>query len=93
MEKTLRSYSALTSAQRAQCIRSFQKFAELSLPDRQLFLKNAERWKRMSPDERQEWRDLVSQLPLIPVDPMPPMPTRIPPSIKRPPLPLLTNTN
>ena len=52
--------------QRAQCIRSFEKFASLSLAERQQFLKNAERWKLMSPSERQAWRELVNQTAAAP---------------------------
>jgi hypothetical protein len=60
--------------QRAQCIRGFEKFAGLSLADRQQFLKSAERWQLMTPKERQAWRDLVNKLP-----PFPPMPPDVPP--------------
>jgi hypothetical protein len=76
IEKTLRSFGHLPREQRAECIRSFEKFASLSLEERQQFLKNAERWKLMSPDQRQAWRDLVAKLP-------PPFPTEV----ERPPHP------
>ena len=66
MEKTLQSLQSLPPDQRSQCIRSFDKFASMSLAERQLFLKNAERWKLMKPEERQHWRDLVEQMPLMP---------------------------
>ena len=78
IEKTLRTFGHLRPDQRAQCIRSFAKFASLSLDERQQFLKNAERWKLMSPAERQAWRQLVTRLP-------PPLPPRLPPPL--PPLP------
>ena len=63
LEKTLRSFGALSPQKRVQCISSFEKFASLSLEERQQFLKNADRWKLMSPNERQAWRELVSQMP------------------------------
>ncbi len=66
MEKTLHSYGQLTPVQRAKCIRSFEKFAGLTAEERNQFLKNAERWKLMTPDQRQAWREVVSQVPLIP---------------------------
>ena len=78
IEKTLQTFGNLRPAQRVQCIRSFAKFASLSLDERQQFLKNAERWKLMSPAERQAWRQLVTRLP-------PPLPPRLPPPL--PPLP------
>jgi len=62
IEKTLHSFGNLTSLQRAQCITSFEKFASLSLEERQQFLKNADRWKLMTPAQRQAWRDLVAQM-------------------------------
>jgi hypothetical protein len=66
MEKTLRAFGQLTPAQRNRCIRSFEKFAELSLEERNQFLKNAEQWKAMKPAERQAWREVVSQVPILP---------------------------
>jgi hypothetical protein len=90
IEKTLRQYGQLSPEQRDQCIRSFAKFASLSLEERQQFLKNAEHWKLMTPDERQAWRELVSRLEFQP--PMPPMPGGVMP--RRPPMPpLATNRN
>ncbi len=74
IEKTLQSFGKLLPEQRALCIRSFAKFASLSLDERQQFLKNAERWKQMSPSERQAWRQLVNRLP-------PPLPPRMPPPV------------
>ena len=72
MEKTLQAFDHLPPAQRAQCIRAFTKFAGMSPSDKREFLKNAERWSQMSPEERQTWRDLVANVPKWP--PMPPMP-------------------
>jgi hypothetical protein len=55
--------------------------------ERQQFLKNAERWKLMKPDQRQAWRDLVIRLSLQPPSPFsrdaaplpsPPMPPNPP---------------
>jgi len=79
IEKTLQTFGKLPPAQRAQCIRSFDKFASLSLEERQQFLKNAERWKLMSPGERQAWRQLVSRLPPPPPRRPPPLPPPVPP--------------
>ena len=73
IEKTLQTFGHLSAAQRAQCIRSFEKFASLSLEERQQFLKNAERWKLMTPDQRQAWRDVVTKLSSQP--PLPPLPS------------------
>jgi hypothetical protein len=69
MEKTLQAYGKLTPRQRAECIQSFQKFASMGLAERQTFLKNAERWKLMSAEEREQWRNLVEFAPIQP--PMP----------------------
>jgi Protein of unknown function (DUF3106) len=77
MDKTLREFENLPKDQRATCIQSFRKFSDMSLPERELFLRNAELWKTMSPDERRVWRDLVSQVPNWP--PMPPLPPEFPP--------------
>lgn len=66
MEQTLTDYAKLTPQQRAQCVRSFEKFATMSVVERNQFLKNAERWKEMTPEEQKKWRDLVSVAPIIP---------------------------
>jgi hypothetical protein len=101
MEKTLSAYGKLDAIQRAVCIRSFVKFAGLPLQERQQFLKNAERWKLMTPEERQAWKDLVNKLSNQPPMPpgmeaaagLPPMPPR-PPSLRFPArAPLATNYN
>jgi hypothetical protein len=78
MEKTLRKFERLSPVQRALCMKSFEKFASLSLEERQQFLKNVDQWKRMSPDERENWRELVRKL-----NPPPPLP----PGLERPPVP------
>jgi len=78
IEKTLRNFENLPPSQRSQCIKSFEKFASLSLAERQQFLKNADRWKVMSPAERAAWRELVANLALMPpppnLRPGPPLP-------------------
>jgi hypothetical protein len=66
MEQTLTAYEHLTPEQRKQCISSFEKFAQMSIAERQQFLKNAERWRDMTPEERAKWRQLVSVAPIIP---------------------------
>jgi hypothetical protein len=72
VEKMMQIVGNLSPEQRSQYMTSFAKFASLSLVERQRFLQNAERWKQMSPSEKQAWRDLVRRLP-------PPIPRRPPP--------------
>jgi hypothetical protein len=66
MENTLRAFESLPSAQRELCIESFQKFTTLSPRERDQFLANAERWRALTPSERETWRTLVTQLPPLP---------------------------
>ena len=66
MQKTLRSFESLTAVQRVECVNAFAKFANMSPPEKAMFLKNAERWSAMSPAERQTWRDLVVNVPQWP---------------------------
>ncbi|HEY5345995.1 MAG TPA: DUF3106 domain-containing protein, partial [Verrucomicrobiae bacterium] len=90
MEKTLQSFEKLPPRQRLTCVRNYAKFAGMSGIERAAFLKNADDWSKMSPAERQTWRDLVKNVPL-----WPPMPTptaiippnlipHVPPKIPRP---------
>lgn len=93
MEETLRSFEKLPREKRILCVRSFEKFASMSIPERQQFLKNSERWEKMSPAQRQAWRDLVNRVPDFP--PVPPgfgeMPPLLPPPFPPAPQPSVTN--
>ena len=93
MEQTLQSFEKLSREERQACIRSFEKFAGMNTRQRQQFLKNAERWRQMSPSEREEWRKLVNKVPDWP--PLPPglgdTPPPLPPDFRRPPQPTVTN--
>ena len=73
-ETTLKSFETLPPPQRQQCLRNYAKFAGMNATERAEFLKNAERWSQMSPQERQSWRDLVAHVPLWPPLPPPAMP-------------------
>jgi hypothetical protein len=85
MDKTLHSFEKLPPQKRLQCVRNYAKFAGMSASERSEFLKNAERWSQMSPQERQSWRDLVAHVPqwppmpaaLVPHSLMPPSPPKI----------------
>ena len=70
MELTLQSFAKLPREQRSVCLRSFAKFAGMSVEERQQFLKNAERWEKMSLADRETWRKLVKRVPDFP--PLPP---------------------
>jgi hypothetical protein len=93
IERTLRSFAGLPLEQRRLCLSSFEKLANLTPDDRLRFLKNAERWKLMSPNDRQAWRNLVKNLPPLPpgFNSTPPPP--LPPGMSRPAAPQLTNGN
>lgn len=80
MEKTLKTFEHLPPRQRQLCVRNYAKFAGMSTSERARFLKSAEAWSKMSPKDRQMWRDLVAQVPIWP--PMPPMRTPpVPPNL------------
>ncbi|HKS36186.1 MAG TPA: DUF3106 domain-containing protein [Verrucomicrobiae bacterium] len=66
MEKTLEAFERLPAPQRRLCINSFSKFAGMTPDERAQFLKNAERWKEMTLEDRRTWRTLVTQLPPLP---------------------------
>jgi hypothetical protein len=86
MQATLKSFEKLPPQQRLTCVRNYAKFAGMGTAERAEFLKNAESWSKMSPSERQAWRDLVQTVPIWP--PLPPgfdPPNPVPPAA--PPLP------
>jgi len=94
METTLQAFARLPPGQRRICLASFRKFAEFTAVERAEFLRNADRWKSLTPKERDTWRRLVTRLPppppslvqrqgLPPAPPPPkvrPAPTSSPPS-------------
>jgi len=84
MEQTLQAFGNLSREQRIQCIHAFAKFASMPAFERREFLRNAERWSQMSPDERQTWRDLVANVP--PWPPMPPTPESVMETALQPPV-------
>jgi hypothetical protein len=71
MEQTLEQFDQLPLAQRRLCVRNYARFAGMSAAERADFLKNADRWSKMSPQERQTWQDLVAHVPIWPVMPTP----------------------
>jgi len=95
IEKTLQTFGNLPPDQRARCVRAIEKYTSLSLEERQQFLKNAERWKLLTPRERQQWRDLVNAMPPVSLPPLPPDFPPMPPSGVSPrrPAALVTNGN
>jgi hypothetical protein len=86
IESTLKTFEQLPMAQRRQCLHNYARFAGMSATERAEFLKNAESWARLSPQERQTWRDLVAQIPILPPLP-PPAPPPLPDNLlSRPPV-------
>jgi hypothetical protein len=63
MERALSAFASLPPEQRRICIESFVKFKQMSKEEVNQFLKNAARWKAMSPQERETWRSLIKILP------------------------------
>lgn len=69
-EKILDPIEKWPKPQQEKYMAAFQRFANMSAAEREQFLKNAERWRKMSETERQAWRDLIEQLSNMP--PLPP---------------------
>jgi hypothetical protein len=83
IEATLQAFAQLPPPQRQIMLNAFQRFAGLTAAERSEFLRNADRWKEMSPADRATWRRLLSQLPPTPpgfFDPPAPPGLRLPPS-------------
>ena len=77
IQRTLDLFSRLPIEQRRLCVNSFRKFAAMSAEERNQFLRNAARWRELTPRERETWKELVTKLPPMPPEPEPepaPMP-------------------
>jgi hypothetical protein len=72
MERTLEAFEKLPLEQRQICIASFERLSGMGQQERSRFLKNAERWRAMSPRERETWRTLVAIIPPAGSTPPPP---------------------
>jgi hypothetical protein len=74
--RDLQAMENLPPAQRAACLKSLEKFASMSSEQQLVFMNNAEEWQKLTPGERQLWRNLVTELPPMPPGlggpPMPP---------------------
>lgn len=76
MENSLDAFEKLSREQRARCLEAFPKFASLAPEERAEFLANAERWQAMSLSERELFRRLVQQAPVLPPLPRTVVPPR-----------------
>ena len=87
-EKAIGPIEKWPKSQQQQYMTALRRFVELSPAERQRFMKNAEHWQQMSPEERQAWRDLVQRLsgtprlmtisaPLLPLPTAPRLPTAV----------------
>jgi len=75
--KVLNSIEKGTREQQQAYLEAFHKFSEMSPAERQQFMRNAQRWKKMTAEERQAWRDLLQELadsPPLPPGAMRPLP-------------------
>lgn len=89
MEEALKAFEKLPRDKRIVCVQSFEKFANMNPAERLQFFKNVETWEKLSPTERQAWRNLVSQVPNFP--PLPPGAGEAP--VQLPPTPPLNDPN
>jgi hypothetical protein len=60
----------------------------MSLEERQQLLNDAVKWKRLTPDQRKQWQDLVAGAALLPPAALPvirpaPLPQRVEPRAKK----------
>ncbi len=76
MELSLQAFEKLPRDKRLRCLAAFPKFASLNPEERAEFLVNAGRWQAMPPSERELFRRLVQQAPVLPPLPRPPAPPR-----------------
>lgn len=70
-QKVLDPIERKPKTEQEQYLAAFRQFSEMSSQEREQFVRNAERWQKMSAAERQAWRDLVKQLadrPPLPLD-------------------------
>ncbi len=77
LQQTVRSFEGMSADTRQQCIDAMQKIARMTGDERVAFLRNAERWKSLSDQERRQWRSLVTKVPPLPPGFVPPNATKV----------------
>ncbi|MFM8360245.1 MAG: DUF3106 domain-containing protein, partial [Verrucomicrobiota bacterium] len=78
MDRVLRRFAELPADQRERVMEGFGKFSGLGAVEQEEFLRNAARWRAMTPAERTAWRRLVLGVPVPPPPPLPPSVRPIP---------------
>jgi hypothetical protein len=79
ISKTLTVFRQLPPGERSKTTAAFSKFATMGRDERLVFLNKVNRWKAMSPEAKDEWRQVVKEVPAMPplppgMEPQPPMP-------------------
>lgn len=85
VEKKLAEFEKLSPEDRRKCMDSAHKFNNLTANEQAKFMEAAERWGKMSEEERNTWRNLIKQMPMPPLPPGAKPPGSVPP-LPEPPL-------
>jgi hypothetical protein len=81
MKQVLERFKHLSPAGKSVCLRNLSKLLEMPAEELPIFLRSAEEWQKISPNDREAWRNLVKKSPVFP----PPMPGyRMPPRLPEP---------
>lgn len=70
MKRVLERFKHLSPAGKNLCLRSLGELLKMSTEELQIFLRSAEEWQKISPTDREAWKNLVKKSPVIP--PYPP---------------------
>jgi hypothetical protein len=89
-EQVVNSIERWPKSRQEAYLAACRQYVEMSPAERRNFMKNAQRWQKMAPAERQAWRDLVQQLSMARTMAAGPVPLALPIG---PRVPLITKTN
>jgi hypothetical protein len=70
MNRVLERFKHLSPAGKSLCLRSLSELLKMSNEELQIFLRSAEEWQKISPSDREAWKNLVKKSPVLP--PYPP---------------------
>ena len=68
--KTISAIGKLPDSERSKTMAAFGRFARMGDGERRVFLQKVDRWKKMSSEEKEAWRNVAKELPDLP--PLPP---------------------
>lgn len=71
LKSLLIKISDLPDPEKTNCLKALEHFLQMNVEEQEKFLKKAEFWMSLTPQQRQAWKKLLSDIPMPPLPPIP----------------------